>query len=155
MVNVELTPGVISGLTTRISAEIQVRSHAVVTQIGDAMDRQARTNASVGQHAYGTPTPATPGTGPSRISNTLVSSIGRSQVEPLGTGWQCKVGTVPGQIPWYSDRGVASSRYGRFLEFGLRNGTKYPWLLPAFRFGVTHATPVVVMLVFDVPWAVL
>lgn len=114
--------------------ERQARAGARTGLIGlaDAVARQAKTNASNGSHAYGTPTPARPGSGPARISGTLAGSIARTAVTANGAGWEAKVGLVPGRVPKYrKGRGATSSKYGSYLETGLKNGTQYPFLKPA------------------------
>jgi hypothetical protein len=98
----------------------------------DAMVKQARTNASNGRHPWGTPTPATPGTGPAVISGTLRRSIIREAVKRSPTGWETKVGMRPGQLAPYNSR-TPSSKYALYLETGLRNGARYPFLEPASR----------------------
>ncbi|MDH6141162.1 hypothetical protein P3T35_003175 [Kitasatospora sp. GP30] len=98
----------------------------------DAMVKQAKTNASNGRHAWGTPTPASPGMGPAVISGTLRRSIVREAVKRSADGWETKVGMQPDQFPRYNPR-TPSSRYALYLETGLRNGSKYPFLEPATR----------------------
>lgn len=104
----------------------------------DAMVKQARTNASNGRHAWGTPTPASPGMGPAVISGTLRRSIIREAVKRSADGWETKVGLKADQLPPYNSR-TPSSRYGLYLETGLRNGAKYPFLEPASRMAGVQA----------------
>lgn len=99
--------------------------------VADAMVKQAKTNASNGSHAWGTPTPARPGNGPAVISGTLKNSITREAVIRNPAGWSTKVGLRPGRTPPYSKGSTESSKYGLYLETGLRNGATYPFLGPA------------------------
>lgn len=114
------------------TADTTVRSGLLA--VAEAQVEQAKTNASNGSHPWGTPTPASPGSGPARISGTLVRSIVHTAVVPWGGGFETKVGLKPGQTPKYprskSSR-TPSSKYGLYLETGLRNGATYPFLLPA------------------------
>ncbi|WP_327066905.1 hypothetical protein [Kitasatospora sp. NBC_01302] len=97
----------------------------------DAVVKQARTNATNGSHAWGTPTPARPGAGPAVISGTLKNSITREAVVRNPVGWTTKVGLQPGRTPPYGNHPTESSKYGLYLETGLRNGATYPFLGPA------------------------
>ncbi|AIG81249.1 Hypothetical protein AJAP_42390 (plasmid) [Amycolatopsis japonica] len=130
----ELAPGLLSATFARISAETGLRTRTALVPIADLIVKQARINASVGKHPYGTKTPAWPGTGPAQISGTLYRSIVRTAVLPSGLGWEVKVGIAAGQYPSYGSRRskTPSSKYGMYLETGLRNGAKYPFLEPAF-----------------------
>jgi hypothetical protein len=107
----------------------------------DAVVKQAKINASNGRHAYGTPTPASPGQGPAVISGTLRDSIVRTAVIRAAYGWETKVGLRPGQVPPYRRRGrTESSKYGLYLETGLKNGTTYPFLKPATQLASIQAS---------------
>jgi len=138
----------------RLFAEIdkaaQVKSRRVLTQLALVVERQAKINASVGAHARGTPTPARPGTGPAVISGTLRRSISHSPVIFNGGGWETKVGTAVGFTP---PRGkTPANLYGLYLETGLKNGATYPFLKPAFDFGVRVAAPQLYAAVFRPGW---
>lgn len=130
----EFTPAALNRILAHINQQGRAASRTGLTSLADALVKQARTNASSGRHAYGTPTPARPGTGPAVISGTLRNSIDRTAVKLNAAGWEAKVGLVPGRTPSYrKGRGATSSKYGLFLETGLRNGAKYPFLQPATR----------------------
>lgn len=146
----QLRPGVFTGLFTEITAEAKLKSRTFLTQLANAIERQAKVNASNGAHKRGTPTPASPGTGPAVISGTLRRSITHSPVKPTGTGWETKVGTAAGISPPYGR--TPASKYGRALETGLRNGSVYPFLNPAYKFGITIVAPQLYMTVFRVGW---
>jgi hypothetical protein len=107
-------------------------ARAGLIKTADAVAKQARTNASNGRHAWGTPTPATPGLGPAVISGTLRRSIIREAVKRSPAGWETKVGMRPGQFAEYNPR-TPSSKYALYLETGLKNGSTYPFLEPASR----------------------
>jgi hypothetical protein len=113
-----------------------------ITALALVVERQAKTNASSGAHRRNTPTPASPGSGPARISGTLVRSLTHTPTVAVGFDWQAKVGTAAGVTGPYS--GVTAGTYGRYLDRdGLRNGTTYPFLTPAFKFAVTIALPTI------------
>lgn len=134
---------------TSLGAETQIRARAGLSALGLAVEKQAKINASTGSHRYGTPTPATPGTGPARISGTLVRSITHTTPVPAAFGWEMKVGLAAGLYPTYrGKRGAftsktSSSQYGKYLEQGLRNGARYPFLSTAASFGLGHVAAVV------------
>ena len=148
----ELAPGVIGQLIGRAMVAAQLHTRDGLEDLAYRVAAQARTNASTGHHAHGTPTPARPGTGPAIISGTLVTSITHTPPVTLGTDWMCRVGPQPGRYPPYDHhRRTASSIYGKYLETGLRNGTRYPWLEPAGRIGHVVA-PVVFRAAFASRW---
>jgi hypothetical protein len=134
----ELSSGAFAELFATLATRVQVATPLALTPLALAVEREAKLNASNGEHARGTKTPASPGQGPARISGTLVRSITHSEPRPTGGGWEVKVGTAGGLYPPYS-RHTASSRYGRYLETGLRNGSTYPFLHPALHKVVTDA----------------
>lgn len=126
----ELAPGMISALFARLGLEAHAAVAEAMAPLALAVERQAKINASSGEHALRTRTPASPGSGPARISGTLVRSITHSEVTPTVSGWEVKVGTASGLYAYYNRR-TPSSKYGYYLETGIRNGAKYPWLAPA------------------------
>lgn len=130
----EFTAAALNRVLAHISQQGRAASRTGLIGLADAVVKQAKLNASSGRHAYGTPTPARPGTGPAVISGTLRNSIDRTAVTLNAAGWEAKVGLVPGRTPPYrKGRGTTSSKYGLFLETGLRNGATYPFLEPATR----------------------
>jgi hypothetical protein len=149
----ELAPGAIAAVFARAAVLAQARTAAGLAATAAAVAHQAQVNASTGSHTYGTPTPAYPGTGPATISRTLVNSIAFSTPKAHGMGWTCRVGPRVGMYPAYAGRRgtTASSRYGYYLEHGLRNGATYPWLRPAGRIG-SIAGVVAFRRVFSLPW---
>jgi hypothetical protein len=151
----ELEPGAMTRKMVEFAALADARLAAALTAIGEAVQKQAVINASTGAHPYGTPTPARPGTGPARISGTLVRSIARSDVKRTATGWEVRVGLLHGLYPTYrTSRGAFTSKtpsheYGEYLERGLLpNGAAYPWLMPAFHHGVHTVTAIVMLELF-------
>ena len=149
----ELTPGAFTAVFARASVLAQQRSRTGLEATAAAVAHQAQINASVGTHAYRTPTPASPGTGPAIISKTLVNSIAFSAPMPNGLGWQSRIGPRSGMYPAYAGRRqkTPSSKYGGYLETNLRNGVTYPWLRPAGHIGVI-AGPVAFLAAFSSPW---
>jgi hypothetical protein len=138
----ELRPGIFSAGFARLDAEGQIRGRLGLEDLAKAVEKQARTNASNGKHAYGTPTPASPGTGPAVISGTLRRSVDHSPIGKEPGGWGTKVGPKTGQYAPYNKR-TPADRYGYYLETGLRNGARYPWLKPAAQFATREAATVI------------
>lgn len=145
----ELRPGVFLRVFTEIEREGQIKTRTVLTRLALVIERQAKINASVGAHKRGTPTPASPGTGPAVISGTLRRSITHTTAVFTGRGWETKVGTAVGFNPPYGR--TPANKYGYYLENGLKNGTTYPFLMPAYRFGLTVA-PALYQQVFRPGW---
>lgn len=148
----ELRPGIFSALFAEITAAGQAKARVALGQIADAVERQAKINASSGSHPYGTRTPARPGSGPAVISGTLRRSLTHSPLVFTGGGWETKVGTMAGQVPPYGKGRTASSQYGLYLETGLRNGAVYPFLKPAAQFARIVVAPQVFQAVFRPGW---
>ncbi|TQF04756.1 hypothetical protein E6W39_24185 [Kitasatospora acidiphila] len=134
----EFSAAALREVLTRVQRQGITAARAGLIATADAMVKQAKTNASTGRHAWGTPTPATPGTGPAVISGTLRRSIIREAVKRSADGWETKVGLRPDQLPPYNSR-TPSSRYGLYLETGLKNGARYPFLEPASRLAGVQA----------------
>lgn len=131
----ELVPGLFTELMTKLATQTALHSREVLTPAALVIERQAKINASSGDHSYGTPTPARPGSGPARISGTLVRSITHSEPLPALGGWHMKVGVAGGAYPYYNRR-TNAGKYAYYLEVtgAGRGRVKYPFLLPAFRF---------------------
>ncbi|MGW2861957.1 hypothetical protein [Streptomyces sp. NPDC001205] len=146
----ELRPGLFTAAFSRLSAEGVVRGRIALEPLALAIEKQAKINASVGAHSRGTPTPASPGTGPAVISGTLRRSITHSASVQSGTGWETRVGTGAGITPPYGR--TPASRYGLALETGLRNGAVYPFLGPAFTFAVRFAAPAIYRAAYGEGW---
>lgn len=130
----ELRPGVFTAGFAKLAMEGDMRTRLALEPLALAVERQARINASVGRHKYGTKTPARPGTGPAVISGTLKKSVGHTPIEKHLDGWMTKVGPRLGFTPPYGKRPTPADKYGLYLETGLRNGATYPWLKPAAEF---------------------
>lgn len=149
----ELRPGVLARLFTEVDRAAQLKTRTVLSRLADAVERQAKINASSGAHAYGTRTPARPGTGPAVISGTLRRSLTHAAVTFTGGAWESRVGTAPGFTPPYGRARTPANMYGLYLEKGmLRNGAAYPFLLPAFQFGVRQVAPQLYQAVFRPGW---
>jgi hypothetical protein len=144
---------VLTALFTRLAAEGEVRGRVALAPVALAVERQAKINASTGQHRYGTPTPAWPGSGPARISGTLVRSITHSDVHRTATGWEVLVGTATGLYPTYSRR-TPANKYGRYLEVegAGRSRVRYPFLAPAFHMVVTVSVYVIFREIYGQSW---
>lgn len=136
----ELRPGTFTRIFAEVEREGQLKSRRMLTALALAVERQAKVNASVGAHKRGTKTPASPGTGPAVISGTLRRSITHSAVVFTGGGWETKVGTAVGFTPNYGR--TPANKYGYYLEKeGLKNGATYPFLGPAYNFGIRVVAP--------------
>jgi hypothetical protein len=125
-------PGVYSrifGETGRVAEKKMARS---LTSLALVVEKQAKINASSGAHTYGTPTPAFPGSGPARISGTLVRSITHSDVRFTMLGkMEILVGTGVGFYPPYgTGTKTPANKYGLYLE----TVWDYPFLGPAVKF---------------------
>jgi len=133
-----LEPGVPTAMFAKFDANMVIANRIALSGVADAIVKQARINASNGSHAYGTPTPASAGTGPAKISGTLYKSIDRSSITREPFGWYCRVGMNAGFVPWYAASWTSpktSSQYARILEIeGCRNGATYPFLYSAAEF---------------------
>lgn len=137
---VKASPGAWIAVFKAIDLQGQVKGGELLTKLAQVIEKQAKTNASAGAHRYGTKTPASPGSGPAVISGTLRRSITHDPVRHLGPGhWQTRVGTGAGFYPGYGSNRTPSSKYGFYLEHGIRGGRTYPFLMPAFRYGTGTA----------------
>jgi hypothetical protein len=152
MPTIEMTPGAFDALFAKAASVTQMNTRRGLQETAAAVAHQAQINVSTGSHAYGTPTPAQPGTGPATISETLKRSIAYSLPLPQGIDWVSRIGARSGMYPAYGGRTskTPSSRYGYYLETALRNGTTYPWLLPAAKIAAV-AAPVAFRLAFAGP----
>ncbi|RCH70434.1 hypothetical protein DT019_02815 [Streptomyces sp. SDr-06] len=148
----ELKPGEFTAIFAKLSEEGRIRGRIALEPLAAAVEKQAKINASSGRHAYGTRTPARPGSGPAIISGTLRRSITHSPIVQVGTGWETKVGTGVGFTPPYGRRPTPANKYGLYLETGLRNGAVYPFLAPAFHFAVKIAAATIYTEAYGAGW---
>lgn len=129
----ELRPGVIRELLAKTVAVAEANTHRALTATALAVEREAKLNAGRGgTHRYGTKTPARPGGPPALISGTLRRSVTHTPVVKVFGRFETRVGAASGVFPPYGKKKTPSSRYGRYLETGVRNGAVFPWLTPAF-----------------------
>jgi hypothetical protein len=134
----------------------QVTARGGLTALALALEAKTKENLSThGAHTRGTPTPATPGSGPSVITGDLRRAVTHEPIAEVGGVLQTRVGpastphstgsggqwvsaslkhkvTQRGQHTRGRSGGTTSGRIGLYLETGLRNGTTYPFLGPAF-----------------------
>jgi hypothetical protein len=141
----------VATIVAGIKAEASVRTRIVLEPLALIIERQAKINASTGAHKYGTPTPARPGTGPAIISGNLRRSITHSPITFVNGGWETKVGTAIGFPAPYGSK-TPANKYGFYLETGLRNGTTYPFLVPAFKFGTGVPADLLYQSVYGAGW---
>ena len=148
----ELKPGVFAVAFGRLSADGVRATGKALTALAYVVEKQAKINVSTGSHRYGTPTPASPGAGPAVVSGNLRRSITHDRVKYSAGTWETRVGPAMGFFPPYPLRGrgggaprrTSADKYGHYLETGLRNGARYPWLKPAAEFASRTAAPVVI-----------
>lgn len=152
---IELRPGVFSAIFAKIQTEGNMRSRLSLEPLASAVEKQAKINASNGRHKYGTPTPARPGLGPAVISGNLRRSVGHTPIAKDANGWMTKVGPRRGFTPPYGKNPTDAARYGYFLETGLRNGAKYPWLKPAAEFTTKTAATVIFTEKYGEAWRIV
>lgn len=157
----ELTPGKIASIFAKVSAQAVDRGRLALEPLAIVIENQAKTNVSTGTHKYGTKTPAHPGAGPAIISGSLRRSITHTPAVMEAGAWTTMIGIAAGvyppKRPNAGSRGGKAkqtpvSKYAKYLEEGLKNGETYPFLKPAFRFGLTVAAPSIYAAVFGVPW---
>lgn len=136
--SMELKPGAFTAVFAALATQAEAKGPRALTMLANVIEKQAKINASAGAHRYGTPTPARPGTGPAVISGNLRRSITHSPVALVGPSvWETRVGTAVGFYPGYGGKSrTPANKYGYYLEHGLRGGATYPFLGPAFRYGV-------------------
>lgn len=134
MPSVEIRSGALAPLFERLAAEALARTTAGVVATANAVERQAKMNASNGRHPYRTATPS-PGDpeGPAIISATLVDSIVHTQPVVGLLGVEVQVGMSPGHFPYYRPKGPPSSRYAYYLEVtgAGKSRHRFPFLVPA------------------------
>jgi hypothetical protein len=160
-VAIPLRPGVFEEIFTAVGAEAQKRSKTAVELMANATEAQAKQNVSTGSHAYGTPTPASEGSGPAVISGTLRRSITHTPTVAAAGAWSAMVGPAPGMytpygIPKYHIKPnpkprADSALYGYYLETS-DWGHVYPWLVPALHMVEIVAGPVILREIFGAPW---
>lgn len=157
----ELEPGVFSAVFVKLDLEGQRRTRIALGPIAAAIERQAKINARNGSHKYGTPTPARPGEGPSRVSGNLGRSITHDPITEVGTGYETKVGTAAGFYPPYprssrsggAPKRTPANKYGWYLETGkLRNHASYPFLKPAADYVFKVAAPLILNRAYGATW---
>lgn len=155
MAAVELTPGIISAILAKVGVQAEQRAALALTPLALVVEKQAKINASNGQHPYGTPTPSSGDpTGPARISGTLVRSITHTEPRPHGSGWEVLVGMAGGLYPFYNRR-TSASQYAYYLEVtGVRGGRRFPFLEPALHFANHITVHAVFEQIFGMPWSV-
>lgn len=154
----ELEPGVFEAVFAKLIVEGNTRSRLALEPLALAVEKQTKLNASMGSHLYGTKTPASPGAGPAVISGNLRRSITHSPIKMGAQGWETKVGTAVGFYPSgfgypSSTKKTPSNKYGYYLETGLRNGTTYPFLGPAFKFVMDNQAKLIYDAIYGEAWA--
>lgn len=137
--SLEMKPGAFTAVFEALARQGESKGPRALAMLAGIVEKQAKINASAGAHRYGTPTPASPGTGPAVISGNLRRSLTHTPLALVGPSvWETRVGTAVGFYPGYGgSRRTPANLYGMYLEkTGLRNGARYPFLEPAFRYAV-------------------
>jgi len=129
----ELKPGEFVAIFERLSAKAGGTGAAALTALALAVERRAKQDLALTTHTRKTPTPASPGGPPALVSGTLRRSVTHTRPTVLPGMVEVRVGTATGFYPPYGKKRTPSSKYGFYLETGLRNGDTYPWLRPAFQ----------------------
>ena len=135
----EWRPGLLNARLRATQLAALENMRVALGQLATAVERQAKINARNGSHRYGTKTPAVKGQGPAVISGTLRRSIVHTPVDVRGFDFETRVGMAAGVYPPYGKRRTPSSKYAEYLETRLN----YPFLLPAYRFSLRVAAPVI------------
>lgn len=149
------------GTMSRLFTELAARSEATVppalTAVALAVERQAKLNASNGEHPPRTPTPSSGDpAGPARISGSLVRAITHTPVQRTALGWEVKVGMAPGLYPYYN-RSTPSSLYAYYLEVtGVGKSRRtFPFLGPAFHMVARVSVYTIFAELYGVGWRTL
>ena len=100
-------PGVMEHHLSRWQTQDVASMRRGLFALAMVVERQAKINASHGSHQPGTKTPASPGSGPSRISSQLVQGLTH---QTLKAGLEVRVGTAAGVIHTRPGRGGAADR---------------------------------------------
>ena len=133
----ELRPGVFLRVLGRVQAEGLVRAREALGRTARIIETDAKVSLARSTHRPRERTGAVPGGPPALVSGTLRRSVTHLPVTMRGGSWETRVGPAAGFYPNYGGRSrTSSSRYGLYLETGLRNGARYPWLEPAWRAGL-------------------
>lgn len=154
----ELHQGTFARIFIGLDNETKLRARKALEDLALVVEKQAKINASSGAHKYGTRTPARPGTGPAVISGTLRRAIAHTPVKFSGDEFSCFVGMGVGFYPSYGGTRsrTPASEYAMHLEkTGLRNGAKYPFLMPAFKFAMGVPAQLIYREAFGRGWRVI
>ena len=131
----ELAPGAFTAIFERLAVKGRATGVAALTSLALSIEREAKANLALHTHKYGTRTTARPGGPPALVSGTLRRAVTHTRPVRTPLGWEVRVGVARGFYPPYPRNGkrVQAGTYGLILEkTGLRNGTTYPFLHPAF-----------------------
>jgi hypothetical protein len=132
-----MKPGAFTAVFESLTRQAEAKGPRALTALANVIERQAKINASTGSHPYGTATPARPGTGPAVISGNLRRALTHSPLRLVGPSiWETRVGTAVGFYPPYGKSRTPANKYGYYLERSPRYGAPFPFLEPAFRYGV-------------------
>lgn len=162
-----MRPGALTGALARAKVLGVERSTAAITKTALTIERGYKERLNRLSHAVGTPTPASPGGPPAKITAQLMRSATHVTTAVPFAGTVIRIG--PADTPRTTarkqtarakatrrrgSRGAPSNgQVGKYLETGLRNGARYPALLPAFQEGLA-ANEAAYRAEFAKPWTV-
>jgi len=131
-----------------VAAKGHERADKAILSLGLKVLNSARKKVvEGGRHAYGTPTPASPGRGPAGVTYQLRGSLDKEvrikrgamvvRVGPRDTERRQSGKGARRRMLSLRARGGSSTNgvIGAALETGGRYGVRYPWLYPAFKEG--------------------
>jgi hypothetical protein len=146
----ELRPGAFTRIFAEVQREGQLKSRRVLTQLALGRRTPSQDQRLGWCPQAGHEDPGEPGSRAGRhlrhiaaLAHPLAGRLHRG-------GWETKVGTAVGFTPPYGR--TRANKYGLFLETGLKNGATYPFLKPAFDFGVRVVAPQLYQSVFRPGW---
>jgi hypothetical protein len=118
------------------------RNTAALVELTQLVERRTKDNLNLRSHSRRTPTNATPGGPPSKVTGDLMRGITHTPPQPSRGGITTRVGpasNIPHSHPSPARGGRTHARgssvgvIGRALETGMRNGKRFPFLVPALR----------------------
>ena len=114
-----LLPHNLSRRIEKLAVGGSLANKSALTKLALAIERKAKENANTGHHApHGAHIPGT-GPGPNTATLVLRRGITHTPPEPVGFGWTTRIGTAD------------VAYYAKWVELGLKNGARYPFLNPA------------------------
>lgn len=134
--------------------EADKKTRTALSLLARELEKRTKEQLALTTHPRRERTSASAGGPPALVSGTLRRSITHTPVAPAGfAGWRTKVGTHVGMYPPYGGRRrTPSSKYGFYLETGLRNGATYPFLTTSWAWMSRNRTAAVLEAVYGHGW---